>query len=223
MPDPVTRDATPSSLTTRAFHTPVRVAHSNARNLPGFWLALVPLGPVFPPRLTAQGSTATARITERAKVEARAPGNLQALPGRLPQLPGDAHARPALQRAGRPGGARTHPARGSRAGRCVGRGRARVTCTLSSRRLLIGLKFQVPGPGLVRGGWISVAQVAQRAVFEYGQRASLFKRRPAFQRCPARPPARGFPQEPASKIRGFSFSTYLVQSWSLMKPASFCT
>lgn len=118
--------------------------------------------------------------------------------------------------------ARTHPARGARAGRCVGRGRARVACTLCSRRLLIGLEFQVPGPGLVRGGWISVAQVAPRAVFEHGERASLFKRRPAFQGCPARPPARDSLQSrpPGSEA---SFPTYRVQSWPLMKPASLCT
>lgn len=206
---------------------PMRVAHPNARNVSGLGLVLVPLGPVSLPRLAALALAARARIPERARLEAGAPGNLQALPGRLLQLPaglGAGTRTPGRLRRGRDvRGARTHPARGSRAGRCVGRGRARVTCTPSGRRLLIGLKFQVPGPGLVRGGWIAVAQVAQRAMFECGQRASLFKRRPAFQRCPARPTARGFPQEPAPKIRGFPFSTSLVQSWSLRKPASFCT
>uniref|UniRef100_A0A8D1GCR4 BRISC and BRCA1-A complex member 2 n=1 Tax=Sus scrofa TaxID=9823 RepID=A0A8D1GCR4_PIG len=51
-------------------------------------------------------------------------------------------------------GARTHPARGARAGWCVGRGRARVTCTPRSRRLPIGLSSSctslTPGPNCDR-------------------------------------------------------------------------
>lgn len=106
--------------------------------------------------------------------------------------------------AGRPGSAHAS-ARGSRAGRCVGRGRARVTCTPSSRRLLIGLSSRYLDPGWCGEVGSQVAQVAQRATFEYGQRASLsLKRRPAFQRCPARPqhadPLKNEPPRPEATL-----------------------
>lgn len=40
---------------------------------------------------------------------------------------------------------------------------------------------------------------------------------------PRSPHSTRIPSRAAPKIWGFSFSTYLVQSWFLMKPASFCT
>ncbi|XP_039743441.1 BRISC and BRCA1-A complex member 2 isoform X2 [Pteropus medius] len=62
-------------------------------------------------------------------------------------------SRAAEGRGGRPG-ARTHLARGARAGRCVGRGRARGTCTPRSRRLPNGLSSSctslTPGPNCDR-------------------------------------------------------------------------
>lgn len=151
LPEPVTRDAAPSSLTTRACSAPGWVAHPNARETSrASGPVPVLLGPTFPPRRTARGRAATARVGPARQAR----GGSRGEPSGTTRPPsfasgrarrGDAHARPAPERGGRGerdvrgGGARTHPARGSRAGRCVGRGRARVTCTPSGRRLLIGL------------------------------------------------------------------------------------
>lgn len=177
---------------------------------------------MFPPRLTAQGSAATAR----GDVARSAGGGRRGEPSGTTGPPslasgctrrGRAHARPAPEGGRDVRGSAHASARGSRAGRCVGRGRARVTCTPSSRRLLIGLSSRYLDPGWCGEVGSQVAQVAQRATFEYGQRASLsLKRRPAFQRCPARPqhadPLKNEPPRP----------THLAHSWPLMNPASFC-
>lgn len=227
LPDPATRDVAPSSLTPRPSPSPARVAHPNARETARasggsrLFRTHVPA----PPHSTGLGRHGESRRrSPDPRPEPR--GSFRRYPAAFLSFRlGSARARarpPGSGGGGTSGGARTHPARGSRAGRCVGRGRARVTCTPSSRRLLIGLSSRYLDPG-----WCG----------EVGSQSHRWRREPCLSMARAlasssregprpkdallapstRIPSRTSPQDPGL----LSLPTCLAHSRPLKKPASF--
>lgn len=123
----------------------------------------------LPHRLTLQNPPDTTSASFSPRAGQALTQSFQAPRGRLSERPagsGTGARTPPSSRRGRGGrpGARTHPTRGARAGRCVGRGRARVTCTPRSRRLPIGLSSRYQDRGWCGEVGSRVAQVAQRTV-----------------------------------------------------------
>lgn len=172
LPDPVTTDAALHSLTTRAFPEPRRVAHLNARNNPAHQLPPVLPGIVSPHRLPYKALQLVPDSALRAALEeSAADGTFRhrgdASPGTGLLAAGRAHAARLGRNgggAGRTSGCAHASARGARAGRCVGRGRARVTCTPRSRRLPNGLSSRYLGWGWCGAVGSRVAQVVPRTV-----------------------------------------------------------